>query len=72
MDDNASLQNPKTSDAVMKDTLVESALGSAKRAIELGMGKDKIVFLQKCRSYQIYWRFIKTSMPCRIFLCMLV
>ena len=25
MDDNASLHNPKTSDAVMKDTLVESA-----------------------------------------------
>ena len=47
MDDNASLQSPKTSDAVMKDTLVESALGSAKRAIELGMGKDKIVVSAK-------------------------
>ncbi len=47
MDDNASLRNPKTSDAVMKDTLVESALGSAKRAIELGMGKDKIVVSAK-------------------------
>ena len=47
MDDNASLYNPKTSDAVMKDTLVESALGSAKRAIELGMAKDKIVVSAK-------------------------
>ena len=30
MDDNASLHNPKTSDAVMKDTLVESALEARK------------------------------------------
>ncbi len=65
MDYNASLKNPKTPDLVMRETLVESALGSARKAQQLGMGKNKIVVSAKVSKLQdlvtVYKELYKTS-----------
>ncbi len=41
MDENAKAARPIDARAVMREAMVRSALGSAKRAEELGLAKDK-------------------------------
>ncbi|WP_457825210.1 flavodoxin-dependent (E)-4-hydroxy-3-methylbut-2-enyl-diphosphate synthase, partial [Staphylococcus aureus] len=43
MDENAKLANPKPARSVMHEAIVQSALISAARAEELGLGKDRII-----------------------------
>ncbi len=43
MDENAKLATPKSSDAVMREAIVRSALDSAKAATDIGMSSDKII-----------------------------
>ena len=43
MDENSKSKNPKTADDVLKEAMILSALTSAKKAEELGLGADKIV-----------------------------
>jgi len=52
MDENAKLSNPKHNDEVIQDIMVASALMSAKRAEELGLGKDRIVISCKMSAVQ--------------------
>ncbi|OEJ66735.1 flavodoxin-dependent (E)-4-hydroxy-3-methylbut-2-enyl-diphosphate synthase [Magnetovibrio blakemorei] len=43
MDENAKLSEPRSPQDVTREALVQSALGSAERAEQLGLGKDRIV-----------------------------
>ena len=43
MDENAQSADPREADEVMREALIESALISAKKAEEVGLGKDKII-----------------------------
>ena len=43
MDENAKLANPASSDAVMREAIIRSALDSAKLAMDIGMAADKII-----------------------------
>lgn len=43
MDKNAKLSQPRSPQEVTREALVQSALGSAERAEQLGLGKDRIV-----------------------------
>ena len=43
MDENAKLATPKSSDAVMREAIIRSALDSAKLATDIGMSQDKII-----------------------------
>jgi len=52
MDDNGRSTDPATADAVMREALVVSAIGSARRAEELGLGADRIVLSCKVSSVQ--------------------
>ncbi len=52
MDENARLPEPKDARAVMHEAIVQSALISAERAQELGMGADKIVLSAKVSAVQ--------------------
>jgi (E)-4-hydroxy-3-methylbut-2-enyl-diphosphate synthase len=52
MDENAALPKPKDVRAVMHEALVQSALLSAERAIELGMSADRIVLSAKVSAVQ--------------------
>ncbi|MFQ5535260.1 MAG: flavodoxin-dependent (E)-4-hydroxy-3-methylbut-2-enyl-diphosphate synthase [Sphingomonadales bacterium] len=52
LDRNAALAHPLTVPEVMRDALVTSALSSAERARELGLGADKIVLSCKVSSVQ--------------------
>lgn len=52
MDENAALPEPKEADEVMREALVQSALLSAERAVELGLGKDKIILSAKVSRVQ--------------------
>jgi (E)-4-hydroxy-3-methylbut-2-enyl-diphosphate synthase len=52
MDENASLPEPKDARAVMHEAIVQSALISAERAQELGLGADKIVLSAKVSAVQ--------------------
>lgn len=52
MDDNAASDNPKPSDAILREALVLSALTSAKRAEELGLTADKIILSCKVSRVQ--------------------
>jgi (E)-4-hydroxy-3-methylbut-2-enyl-diphosphate synthase len=52
MDDNARTAAPAPADAVMRDALVVSAIGSAKRAEELGLAADRIVLSCKVSHVQ--------------------
>jgi (E)-4-hydroxy-3-methylbut-2-enyl-diphosphate synthase len=47
MDENARLAEPKAADEVLREALVVSALASARRAEELGLGADRIVISAK-------------------------
>jgi (E)-4-hydroxy-3-methylbut-2-enyl-diphosphate synthase len=52
MDENAKLARPRDAAAVTRDALIESAIGSAARAEELGMSRDKIVLSAKVSEVQ--------------------
>ena len=52
MDDNAALASPSSADAVMREALVVSAIGSAARAEELGLARDRIVLSCKVSNVQ--------------------
>ncbi len=52
MDENATAANPKTAAEVTHEAIVQSALLSAERAEELGMGRDKIVLSAKVSKVQ--------------------
>src|SRR6187455_3247858 len=52
MDENAKLPAPKDARAVMHEAITQSALLSADRAIELGLGPDKIVLSAKVSAVQ--------------------
>jgi (E)-4-hydroxy-3-methylbut-2-enyl-diphosphate synthase len=52
MDENARSVNPADARSVMHETVVQSALLSARRAEELGLGADKIILSAKCSEVQ--------------------
>ena len=52
MDENAKLANPKTSQEVMIEALIQSALQSASKAVELGMNPDQITLSCKVSGVQ--------------------
>ena len=52
MDENARSASPAGARAVMHETVVQSALLSAKRAEELGLGPDRIIISAKCSEVQ--------------------
>ena len=52
MDENATLAEPKDAREVMHEAIVQSALLSAARAMELGLGADKIVLSAKVSAVQ--------------------
>src|SRR6186997_251133 len=52
MDENAKLPEPKDAREVMHEAIVQSALLSAARGMELGMGADKIVLSAKVSAVQ--------------------
>ena len=47
MDENAARETPWESDAVMRETLVQSALQSAEQALKVGLRKDQIILSAK-------------------------
>lgn len=52
MDDNAKSDTPLPADEIMRETLVQSTLISAKKAEEIGLGADKIVLSAKVSRVQ--------------------
>ncbi|NBC48629.1 MAG: flavodoxin-dependent (E)-4-hydroxy-3-methylbut-2-enyl-diphosphate synthase, partial [Gammaproteobacteria bacterium] len=52
MDDNAKSPSPKDADEVMREAMVESAVSSALRAEELGLGRDHIILSCKMSGVQ--------------------
>ena len=52
MDENAALPEPKDAREVMHEAIVQSALLSAERAIELGLGPERIVLSAKVSAVQ--------------------
>jgi len=52
MDENAHSASPHDADAVMREAMVQSALQSAQRAEELGLGRDRIVLSCKMSGVQ--------------------
>jgi (E)-4-hydroxy-3-methylbut-2-enyl-diphosphate synthase len=52
MDDNAKLSQPLPAEAVMREALIESAVGSARRAEDLGLPGERIVLSCKVSAVQ--------------------
>ena len=52
LDENAASSNPKPLDQINRDAVIKSALDSAARAVELGLGKDKIILSCKMSRVQ--------------------
>jgi (E)-4-hydroxy-3-methylbut-2-enyl-diphosphate synthase len=52
MDENAKLKNPLSSDALMREALIQSALESAEQAISWGLSKNKIIISCKVSHVQ--------------------
>ncbi|MBK5939940.1 flavodoxin-dependent (E)-4-hydroxy-3-methylbut-2-enyl-diphosphate synthase [Halochromatium roseum] len=52
MDANARSENPRSAEEVMREAMVESAVGSALRAEELGLGRDHIILSCKMSGVQ--------------------
>ena len=52
LDNNAASANPQSLEAVTESALIESAIRSAERAQELGLGKDRIIISCKVSSVQ--------------------
>ncbi len=68
LDDNAASANPKPLDSINREAVIESALGSAQRAEELGLGRDKIIISCKMSRVQdlvqVYETLAKRSDYC--------
>lgn len=52
LDENAALANPKPLEQINRDAVIKSALDSAERALQLGLGKDKIILSCKMSRVQ--------------------
>src|SRR5471032_3572219 len=52
MDENAARPTPWEAQSVMYEALIQSAIGSAERAVELGLGRDKIILSCKVSGVQ--------------------
>ncbi len=52
MDENAQSDNPKPADAVTREALIVSAVASAERAEEIGLGRDRIILSAKVSEVQ--------------------
>jgi len=52
LDDNAALALPKPLEQIYREAVIKSALDSAARAVELGLGKDKIILSCKMSRVQ--------------------
>jgi (E)-4-hydroxy-3-methylbut-2-enyl-diphosphate synthase len=52
MDENAKARSPRDARAVMHEAMVQSALGSAQRAEELGLAKNRIILSAKVSAVQ--------------------
>jgi (E)-4-hydroxy-3-methylbut-2-enyl-diphosphate synthase len=52
MDENSRAAEPRSAQEIMRDAIVQSALGSAERAVELGMPRDRIVLSAKVSAVQ--------------------
>jgi len=52
MDENAKLASPKDASSVLREALIVSSLESAKKAEEIGLGKDKIIISCKVSRVQ--------------------
>ena len=52
MDENAALAEPLAADAVMREALITSAIGSAQRAEEIGLPRDRIILSCKVSDVQ--------------------
>lgn len=52
MDENARAENPRDAGAVMREAMVQSALRSAARAEEIGLGRDRIILSAKVSDVQ--------------------
>ncbi|WP_322104779.1 flavodoxin-dependent (E)-4-hydroxy-3-methylbut-2-enyl-diphosphate synthase [Paraburkholderia sp. J41] len=52
MDENAARAVPWEAQSVMYEALIQSAIGSAERAVELGLGRDKIILSCKVSGVQ--------------------
>jgi len=52
MDENAKLKNPLSSDALMREALIQSALESAEQAVSWGLSKNKIIISCKVSHVQ--------------------
>ena len=52
MDENAKLEQPKDMGAVTREAMLQSALLSAQRAEEIGLGKDRIILSAKVSAVQ--------------------
>lgn len=52
MDENAKLENPLTSDALMQEALMQSALESAQQAVEIGLDPNQIIISCKVSNVQ--------------------
>ena len=65
MDKNTNSDNPKSADFIMREAIIQSALLSAKRAIEIGLAKNKIILSTKTSNVQslikIYQELSKRS-----------
>ncbi len=68
LDENAASSNPKPLDTINREAVIESALGSAQRAEELGMARDKIIISCKMSRVQdlvmVYEELAKKSDYC--------
>ena len=68
LDENAASENPKPLDYINREAVISSALDSAKRAEELGLGKDKIIISCKMSRVQdliqVYETLAKRSDYC--------
>jgi (E)-4-hydroxy-3-methylbut-2-enyl-diphosphate synthase len=52
MDENAARAEPWDAQSVMYEALIQSAIGSAERAVELGLGRDRIILSCKVSGVQ--------------------
>ncbi|MCP3711926.1 flavodoxin-dependent (E)-4-hydroxy-3-methylbut-2-enyl-diphosphate synthase [Paraburkholderia sp. CNPSo 3274] len=52
MDENGARKEPWEAQSVMYEALIQSAIGSAERAVELGLGRDKIILSCKVSGVQ--------------------
>ena len=65
MDENSLLQSPLSADEVYVDTMVESGLISAQKAMERGLSKNKIIISVKLSDLQSMVRaYEKISSKC--------